>query len=259
MNRILPIFLTLILSLGCFQKGTVRSNSQPIVHTDWTELLQKHVTERGDVDYLGFKQDSAQLNAYLDKLKDHHPNDKNWTRDEQMAFWINAYNAFTVKLIVDHYPVKSIKEIGSGPNIPFVNSPWDIKFFAIEGNEYDLNDLEHGILRPKFSEPRIHFAVNCASISCPRLWNKAYSAENLDQQLEQAARHFINNPDKNTLKESSYSVSKIFSWFRGDFKQGEESVIDFVNRYTETKIPSDATLEYLDYDWNLNELPNSQN
>lgn len=231
----------------------VDSNSKPIEHGAWTDLLQKHVSDQGNVNYAAFVQDSLALNDYLQTLQTNHPNENNWSKNEQLAYWINAYNAFTVKLICDNYPVKSIKDIGSGPNIPFVNTPWDIKFIKIEDQTYDLNDIEHGIIRGNFAEPRIHFAVNCASVSCPALLNKAFEAATLDTQLDKVARSFINNPAKNSIKENQVQLSKIFSWFSGDFTQKAESVSAFINQYAEQKIPDDASLEYLDYDWNLNE------
>ena len=150
-----------------------RSDSMPINHTIWDELLQKHV-DSGKVDYKGFIRDSSKFDKYLRLLKENHPNRKNWTEEERLAYWINAYNAFTLKLIIDNYPVESIKDIKKG--IPFVNSVWDIKFIKIEAATYDLNNIEHGIIRAKFSEQRIHFAVNCASVSCPDLADSSYNA-----------------------------------------------------------------------------------
>lgn len=225
-----------------------QSDARPVTHELWDSLVREHVTESGLVDYEGFIADSNRLNQYLDLLSRHHPNDEHWSRDERLAYWINAYNAFTVKLIVDHYPVKSIKDIKNG--IPFVNTVWDIKFIKIEGREYDLNNIEHGIIRPKFDEPRIHMAVNCAAISCPKLQNEAYTAEKLDAQLDQASREFLSNEDKNVITPDQLKLSKIFSWYRGDF----DSVIEFVDQHTETDINENPEVEYLDYNWALNGL-----
>jgi len=225
-----------------------QSDARPVTHELWDSLVREHVTESGLVDYKGFIADSNRLNQYLDLLSRNHPNDEHWSRDERLAYWINAYNAFTVKLIVDHYPVGSIKDIKNG--IPFVNTVWDIKFIQIEGREYDLNNIEHGIIRPKFDEPRIHMAVNCAAISCPKLQNEAYTAEKLNAQLDQASREFLSNEDKNVIASDQLKLSKIFSWYSGDF----DSVIEFVDKYTETDINENADIEYLDYDWALNEV-----
>lgn len=222
------------------------SESELISHEIWDTLLRQYVSEQGNVDYKGFLRDSVKFNQYLDLLRQHHPSDKNWSREAQMAYWINAYNAFTVKLIIDHYPTKSIKDIKNG--IPFINTVWDIKFIKIEDRTYDLNNIEHGILRPKFKDPRIHTVVNCASISCPKLSNHAYIAEKLDEQLDQAARDFINDESKNKISANNPQISSIFKWYSMDF----DSVIDFINKYSNTKIDKKTNLDYLEYDWGLN-------
>ncbi len=250
--KYLPLVLFPFLAFaftGC-KVGKVRSSSQPISHQIWDSLLQKHVSDDGLVDYEGFIRDSAQLNAYLGLLRQNHPNDKNWSRDERLAYWINLYNAFTVKLVADHYPVASIKDIKNG--IPFVNTVWDIKFIEIEGETYDLNNIEHGIIRPRFKEPRIHFAVNCAAISCPKLANRAYTAEKLDAQLTQAARAFLADEKKNQLSTDAAQLSKIFTWYSADFKATGKSLIEYINQYAPIALDKGANLTYLTYDWGLN-------
>ncbi len=227
------------------------SDAQPISHEKWDTLLQTYVTDEGWVDYAGIHQDSQKLNSYLDLLSYNHPNDKNWSKDEQLAYWINAYNAYTVKIVADHYPVSGIKEIKNG--IPFVSTVWDIKFIVIEDRTYDLNNIEHGIIRKYFDEPRIHFAVNCASYSCPALANEAFVAEKLDAQLDAAARSFINDPKRNKTNTEPVQLSKIFSWFTGDFTKTSD-LRSFINQYADTPIGSTAKIDYLDYDWNLNDL-----
>lgn len=243
------LFVALLLS-NCEVKD-VQSNSKPIKHDDWDALVKQHVNEAGWVDYKGFIADSTRLQNYLDQLRANHPNQKNWSRDEQLAYWINAYNAFTVELILDHYPVESIKDIKSG--IPFVNGVWDIEFIKIEDQVYSLNNIEHGIIRPKFNEERIHFAVNCASYSCPKLLNEAFCAEHLDQQLDKVVKAFINNPEKNLIEEDQIQLSKILSWYWMDFKNKYDSRIEFVNKYSTKKVNTDAKVDYLDYNWSLNE------
>ncbi len=238
-----------ILSLPACAVKPYESNSKPVSHELWDGLLKKYVTEEGAVDYPGFIQDSIPLNAYLDILRGSHPNNKNWSREEQIAYWLNAYNAFTVKLIVDNYPTESIKDIKNG--IPFVNTVWDIKFIEIEGATYDLNNIEHGILRPQFKEPRIHFAANCASISCPRLRNEAYTAEKLEAQLTDQTRYFLSNPVKNKITSDKAQLSKLFSWYKSDFKKNG-SLEDFINKYSEVQISEKTEIDYLDYNWNLN-------
>ncbi len=236
-----------------------KPDGAPVVsHTLWDALLKKHVRAGGMVDYRGFVEDSGQLDRYLAILSASHPDEKSWTREEQMAYWINAYNAFTVKLIVDAYPVASIKDIKRG--IAFVNSVWDIKFITIEGKKYDLNNIEHGILRKDFADARIHAAVNCASYSCPRLRPEAYTPDRLDAQLDDAMRSFINDPLRNRVSQEEAAISKIFSWFSGDFKQDAGSIRDYINRYAREKLGPDGKITHQDYDWRLNDVhePNGQ-
>jgi hypothetical protein len=178
------------------------------------------------------------------------PHKKNWSANEQKAYWINAYNAFTVSLIVSKYPVKSIKDIGG--KIYKVNTPWDIKFITIGGKKYDLNNIEHGILRKKYDDPRIHFALVCAAISCPRLRNEAYTAAKLDAQLEAAGKDFLNDTAKNNIRADQADLSKYFTWYQGDFtKKG--SLVEFINKYSQIKIDNNTKINYLDYNWSLNE------
>jgi len=248
----ITIFIALLTLLITACKVSKKvSNASPISHELWDSLLQKHVDDEGWVDYSSFQRDSQILNQYLAQLSAGHPNDKHWTRDEQLAYWINAYNAFTIKIMVKHYPVASIKDIKKG--IPFVNTVWDIKFINIEGNVYDLNNIEHGIIRQYFEEPRIHFAVNCASVSCPRLLNRAFTADGLESQLTAAAKGFLADPLRNNTSEGK--VSSIFSWFKGDFTKNSKSLVDFINQYVANKIPPDTKLEFLDYDWTVNAPP----
>ena len=247
--RILPMFLLVIL-LGGTQSCKVKeyaSDSRPITHESWDSLLRAHVNDDGWVDYQGFIADSLRFNNYLELLSRHHPNNRHWSRAEQMAYWINVYNAFTVKLIVDYYPTNSIKDIKSG--IPFINTVWDIKFIKIEGATYDLNNIEHGILRPRYKDPRIHMVVNCASVSCPKLYNRAFTADKLDAQLDQAARDFLTDTNRNIITPESAQVSKIFQWYSMDFK----SLPDFINQHSPVKINKNTKITYLEYDWNLNE------
>ena len=235
----------------CLSEAPTKDGSVSMGHEEWTALLKKYVDEEGNVNYKNFQSDSTRLKSYLKKLTENPPDEKSWSTNEQIAYWINVYNAFTVKLIMDYYPLESIKDIGSAIQIPFINSPWDIKFIEINGEKLDLNNVEHSILRKKFDEPRIHFAINCASFSCPKLRDEAYIAENLNKQLEEQAKEFINDPRRNLVKSDVVELSKIFSWFKGDFtKKG--SLIEFVNKYSETKVKDNKNLSFMDYDWSLN-------
>lgn len=229
-----------------------RAQSDSPSHEAFSQLLKAHVRENGNVDYPGFIKDSVKLNGYL-RLLSEHPPQKTWTRNEQMAFWINAYNAFTIKLITQYYPLKSIKDIGSSIQIPFVNTPWDIKFITIGKSRYDLNNIEHGILRKRFDDPRIHMVLVCASKSCPVLMNEAYDPARLDTQLTNQTKVFLEDPSRNQVSARQPKLSMIFNWYAMDFNKGENTVRNFVNRHTTTKIHDEAKISYLDYDWGLNE------
>ncbi len=228
--------------------------SQPKLpsHEIYSKLLKKNVSAQGQVNYKGFIKDSVELNKYL-KILSITPPEKTWSRNEQMAYWINAYNAFTIKLITKYYPVKSIKEIGSSIQIPFVNTPWDIKFITIGKDKMDLNNIEHGILRKKFDDPRVHMVLVCASKSCPILLNEAYEANRLDEQFTKQTKAFLTDPYRNKISQDSPQLSMIFKWYGMDFNKNGKSVSDFVNTYSSVKIKPDAKISYIEYDWNLNE------
>jgi hypothetical protein len=237
---------------ACRELPNQNTGAKPVSHAIWDLLLKKHVASNGLVNYKGFIQDSVQLNQYLTLLKNHHPGDS-WDRKEQLAYWINAYNAFTIDLVIRHYPVESIKDIGPKLAIVFVNTVWDIAFINIQGTEYSLNNIEHQILRKKFDEPRIHFAINCASISCPDLRPEAFTAEKIEQQLEEQAFAFIGDPTKNQITSHTLMLSSIFNWFGGDFKK-QGTLRDYIQKYTKIPIDKNAKVKYLDYNWSLNDL-----
>lgn len=217
------------------------TGGKTIDHKQWNDLLQKHVSSKGNVDYKGFKKDAAPLQSYLNVLAKNLP-EKSWSKNAILAYWINAYNAYTVKLILDNYPVKSIKKI---------DNPWDKEFFTLGNKKYSLGEIEHKILR-KMNEPRIHFAINCASFSCPNLANEAYIETELEKQLETAAKSFVNDKTKNTIAPDKIEISSIFDWFSGDFKT-KGTLIDFLNKYSSLKINKSAKIKYKEYNWNLNE------
>lgn len=226
------------------------SKSQPISHQQWTDYLAKHVSGNGSVRYADMKADIAPLKAYLKLLSENHPS-PTWSKSERMAYWINAYNAFTIDLVLSNYPINSIRAIGAKIQVPHANTPWDIKFISIERYRYDLNDIEHKIL-DKMNDPRIHFAIVCASVSCPRLRTEAYVAEKLEEQLKDQTRQFLADKTKNQIHPSKPVLSSIFQWFAADFKS-EGGVVNFINKYSDTKIDSNAEITYLKYNWNLNE------
>jgi hypothetical protein len=223
-------------------KSTTANSAVNVDHSAWDKLLKKHVDENGMVDYKGFQKDRAELNLYLQNLSSYDPTDQ-WSVQELLAYYINLYNAYTVDVILQNYPVKSIKDI---------SGVWTKGFVPVGDRELSLGGIENGILR-KMDEPRIHFAINCASISCPKLLNEAYTASKINEQLEMATREFINS-DKNDITANSPKVSSIFDWYKNDYKvDGRTNVIGFINKYSKTEINPRATLQFKDYNWDLND------
>jgi hypothetical protein len=216
-------------------------SAAPFSHDIWNTLLQEHVSPTGLVNYKGFQSDVSTLDAYLESLSANPPQ-SSWDSNEKLAYWINAYNAFTVKLILNNYPTSSITKLAGG-------KPWDVKWIKIGKNTYSLNHIENNIIRPRFKDARIHFAVNCAALSCPPLLNQAYVPSRLSAQLNSQTRKFINNPKYNTITAQAIEVSKIFDWYSSDFGS---SLIDYLNKYSAHKINNDAKIQYLEYDWALN-------
>ncbi|GAA4831464.1 DUF547 domain-containing protein [Algivirga pacifica] len=252
-QKFIPLLSIIFTFFFSTCSGAVGSypTSTPVDHSSWSRLLQKHVQENGRINYEGFKEDEQAFQEYLDLLRENHPNPETWNEAEQLAYWLNAYNAFTIELILKNYPLKSIKDINT-VNIPFVHSPWTIKFIEIQGKKYSLDNIEHDFLRKEFEEPRIHFAIVCASISCPNLRREAYTAQQINQQLQEEAIAFINDPSKNKIGKNEVQLSKVFSWFKGDFTKNG-SLINFINQYSKIKIEEGAEIDYLDYNWALNE------
>ncbi len=210
-------------------------------HSEWDALLRQNVSSSGKVNYKGFKANLGKLDAYLEQLAK-NPIQSDWSRGEKMAYWINAYNAFTVKLILDNYPLSSITKLHSG-------KPWDVKWIKLGDKTYSLNNIENDILRPQYKDARIHFAVNCAARSCPPLLNRAWTASNLNSNFEKQAKAFVNNAKFNQIGADKVMLSKIFDWYGGDFG----NLIDYLNKYAATKINSGAKVEFMEYDWALNE------
>ncbi len=245
------IVISIALLSGCAMH--VRGDGQPIDHKEWTALVSKHVDAQGLVDYKGFTADKDKLQVYLDKLSNNAPA-KSWTKEDKIAYWLNAYNAFTVKLIVDNYPVNSIKDLAPKKAIIFINTVWDKKFFKINGRRMSLNNIEHRIIRKNFTEPRIHFALNCASMSCPKLRKEAYEGKNLDAQLTDQAKDFLADKNRNQVDANNPKVSAIFDFYGMDMtKWTGMTLIDYINQYAPVKINANAKLQYLNYDWSLNE------
>lgn len=252
----LTIFLTLLLTYS------MHSSAFDHTHKAFDKILNTHVKLKGKqslIDYKAVKKDISDFNSYLKLLSSVEKKEyAAFSKDQQLAFLINAYNAFTIKLIIDNYPLKSIKDIGS-----FFKSTWKIKFFTLLEKKTNLDHVEHGIIGKKFNEPRIHFAVNCASIGCPSLYNQAFRATKLDAQLEQVTIHFLSNQDKNSLnkKKNKVTLSKIFKWYGEDFEKKFGSVEKFVSKYltSNKKIQAEIAdkkypISWSDYDWKLNDI-----
>ncbi len=245
--------LSAIIILGSCTAIKFKGKDGVINHDAWTALVKKHVGEDGLVDYKGFIADKDKLQIYLDKISASAPGDK-WSKEDKIAYWLNAYNAFTIKLIIDNYPVKSIKDLGPKSQVIFVNTPWDKEFFKIGDKTMTLNRIEHRIVRKNFEEPRIHFALNCASMSCPKLRREAYEGSKLDAQLADQAKDFLGDKKRNDINAGNPKVSSIFKFYGSDFtKWSGKSLIEYINIYSPVKINSGVNLQYLDYDWSIND------
>lgn len=234
MKKILLLFITVLaISHGYTQTAI------------FNDLLQKHVTKDGIVDYKSFKNDEAKLDSYISYLEKTSP-ENSWSENKQKAFWINAYNAYTIKLILENYPLNSIMDIKQGGK-----TAWKIPFAKVGNKTYTLDDIEHQILRKNFSDPKIHVGVNCASGSCPKLGNMAFTEENVETELTRLMKDFINDSSRNKISKTKIQISSIFDWFKEDFTKNG-SVVDFLNLYSETEINPKAKISFLTYDWSLN-------
>jgi hypothetical protein len=241
--------IMLIAMLVLFPGNAPAEKGDPIDNSIYAGLLKKHV-KAGRVGYDGFKGDEALLDSYLAILSGVDAD--NLSRNAGFAFYINAYNAFTIKLILTNYPgINSIKEIGS-----FFSNPWSKKFISLEGRTVSLDHIEHDILRPRFKDPRIHFAINCAARGCPPLSNTPYGAKDLEAHLDKMTRSFVNNPNQTSLKGETLYISKIFKWFEEDFN---DNPLAFIRQYATDEFRSKLDragskikISYLDYDWTLN-------
>ena len=243
-------------------------------HAAWSGLLAKHVVlvdggKASQVRYAEFARDRAALKAYLDALSAVPEADfRGWTKPQQMAFLVNAYNGYTVELILANYPLKSIKDIGSD----LFSNRWKKKFFKLFGQDSYLDQIEHEMLRKPgvYNEPRVHFAANCASIGCPMLREEAFVAERLETQLEQQAVRFLSDRSRNRAgAQGRLEVSKIFDWFKEDWTSGYQGIAtreQYFAKYAslltddpaQRKLVAEgkAPISFLDYDWSLNDLRN---
>ncbi|MEO0042143.1 MAG: hypothetical protein RL329_1591 [Bacteroidota bacterium] len=215
-------------------------NTTPVpIHDTWDKLLQKHA-KQGKMNYKNLQNDKIILENYIQSLANNVPA-ANATKSEKMAFWLNAYNALTVKLILDNYPLKSIKDLDKG-------NPWEVSRYLLGGKKYSLNEIENQILRP-MGDARIHFGLNCAAKSCPPIHQRAFTAAHVETQLDQLTRAFINKTQQNQLTGNTIKISNIFNWYAADFG----NVIAFLNKYATIPVYKTAKISYTNYDWGLNE------
>lgn len=235
------------------------ASTATIDHSAWQRFLKANlVRSRDGINRMAYGRvtaaDRGALARYLDALAA-VPISRS-TRDEQLAYWINLYNALTAKTILDHYPVKSIRDIDISPGW-FSDGPWDKKLIEVENALLSLNDIEHRILRPIWSDARIHYAVNCASLGCPNLAPTAYNAETIDSSLTEAARAYINHPRGVSIEGGRLYVSKIYTWFVEDFGGDEKGVLSHLRRYANPdlakKLAEFTASDGYRYDWALND------
>lgn len=230
------------------------ADSSTFDHSTFDALLRAHVDSDGWVDYTALQSEASVLDRYLQSVS--HVGFDKLGRDQKLVLLINAYNAFTLRLILDHYPIQSIKDIPDAER-------WDARRWNVGGNTWSLNQIEHEQIRPKFVEPRVHFALVCAAVGCPKLRNEAYQADRIEEQLDDQSRYvhthdrwFVFGRGENVVK-----LTKLYDWYGDDFKQVAGSVLDFAARYSPSlKQALDAgrkpRVDWLDYDWKLNDKSN---
>lgn len=233
-HRYLLLFASVLLALPLNAQRTKGRDAL------WATQLQQYVDSNGKVNYAAWKKKSKLLDDYIQVLQEQPPHDQ-WSKAEHLAYWINAYNALTVQLILKYYPLNSIQDI---------RKPWEQIVFRVKEQNYTLNAIEHQVLR-KMDEPRIHFAINCASASCPKLAQKSYTAINLEAELQAATKAFLCDPEKNILTAEKVQLSKIFLWFAEDFGSKKER-LEWLSKQTGLEL-TQARVRYLKYDWSLND------
>jgi len=232
-----------------------------IDHTPWDRFLKKYVVTNDPsgihrVRYASVTPDDRKsLDAYVLHLQQVEVTLLN--RSDQKAYWINLYNALTLKVVLDYYPVKSIRDIKISPGF-FSSGPWGAKLATIQGQKVSLDDIEHRILRPLWKDNRVHYAVNCASLGCPNLQPEAYTPENTETHLEKGAREYVNHPRGVRPEGDRLYLSSIYDWFQADFGGSEESVVRHLRKYADPGLAEKSKgfkgkISY-EYDWRINEL-----
>ncbi len=235
--------------LWAYWQANNNSNTASISHQAWQSILDRNLVQVGENALFRYaevtKEDKALLNDYLTQLAQLDP--REFSRQEQYAYWVNLYNALTVKLILDNYPVASITKLGG----LFSFGPWDEKVFTVAGQTLTLNDIEHRILRPIWKDPRTHYAVNCASLGCPNLQAQAFTAQNTEQLLDKAAQTFINSSKGATLQKDTLILSSIYDWFAVDFGNQDALFAHLAQHRPELSSYS-GKVDY-QYNWKLND------
>ncbi|RJX70526.1 DUF547 domain-containing protein [Vibrio sinensis] len=244
-----PLYAAPESKLWGYWQQSNENNAAEISHQTWQEILTEYVSKQGEDNLFAYQavtqSDNAKLDSYLSQMTQLNP--LQYSKDEQYAYWVNIYNAITVDLILEEYPVSSITKLGG----LFSFGPWDEKVVTINGKTLTLNDIEHRILRPIWQDPRTHYAVNCASLGCPNLQTSAFTARNSEQLLEQAAMEFINSDKGVKQQEKKLIVSSIYDWFATDFAI-DGGVRNHLKKYRPELKESQKSLDY-EYDWSLNE------
>ena len=229
-----------------------------IDHSRWASFLEDHVHAYPDgINRVSYNQisdwDISYLYGYIQSLS--KISVSQLSRDEQLAFWINLYNALTVRTVLEHYPVVSIRDIDISSSF-FSSGPWDGKLIEIGNEPISLNDIEHRIIRPLWKDPRAHYALNCASLGCPNLQPMPFQAETLYAQLDMAAFEFINHPRAIQLKNGRLIASSIYKWFKDDFGGNDKAVLNHLSRYADPAlkkiIAAQNKIQDFEYDWKLN-------
>lgn len=237
-------------------------------HRAWSSLLRKYVVPGTDginrVDYRAWqKSGQQQLKEYLARLQATDP--RTLDRPEQFAYWANLYNAKTIDIVLAHYPAESIRDISIDQGLlgflkqsVGAGGPWKAKVLNVVGVDLSLDDIEHGILRPVFKDPRVHYAVNCASFGCPNLATQAFTGAGLEAQLEAGARAYVNHPRGIAFESGNIVASSIYKWFQADFGGSEAAVLNHVRKYArkdlKSKLASKTAIDSYRYDWSLNDI-----
>ncbi len=236
-----------------------RHNSRSTIEVDhdaWNEFLRRYVSASNGINLLAYdsvaQQDKRKLGKYIDYLQSIQVTELN--QKEQFAYWINLYNAVTVQVVLAHYPLNSIQEISYEL---FSQGPWKKQLIRVEGMGLSLDNIEHQILRPIFKDNRIHYAVNCASMGCPNLQEKAYSRENLEALLDSGARQYINHPRGVSFDQGELIVSSVFDWYGEDFGENDQQIITYLMRFADAdlkeRLKTRKSIDNFQYDWSLNE------